>query len=132
MDRDAPVRIFVMGDNQLARRSGLAAQAGAVQGPLPHRRRAGQHAGRRRQAGLAAPRRRRRAIDYTYDPRDPVPTLFAPGNFTCATDQRRLANRADILVYQTEPLTERMEVTGIRRSSCMPPPPRRTPTGWCG
>ena len=42
-----------------------------------------------------------------------MPTLFAPGNFTCATDQRRLSNRTDILVYQTEPLTERVEVTGL-------------------
>ena len=36
-----------------------------------------------------------------------------PGNFTCASDQRRLTNRTDILVYQTEPLTERIEVTGL-------------------
>src|ERR1017187_4496299 len=51
--------------------------------------------------------------DYSYDPRDPVPTLFAPGNFTCATDQRSLANRADILVYQTEPLGDRIAATGL-------------------
>ena len=50
---------------------------------------------------------------YTYDPRDPVPTLFGPGNFTCVADQRPLAGRADILVFQTEPLTERFEVTGL-------------------
>ncbi len=49
---------------------------------------------------------------YVYDPRDPVPTLFAPGNFTCAMDQRPLADRRDILVYQSEPLTNRFEVTG--------------------
>ncbi len=42
-----------------------------------------------------------------------MPTLFAPGNFTCASDQRRLSNRVDILVYQTEPLTERVEATGL-------------------
>ena len=50
--------------------------------------------------------------EFCYDPGDPVPTLFLPGNFTSATDQRRLADRADILVYQTERLTERVEVTG--------------------
>jgi putative CocE/NonD family hydrolase len=47
---------------------------------------------------------------YVYDPKDPVPTLHA--RFTHATDQRPLANRRDILVYQTEPLDQRIEVTG--------------------
>ena len=41
------------------------------------------------------------------------PRSSRPGNFTCVTDQRRLSNRVDILVYQTEPLAERVEVTGL-------------------
>jgi hypothetical protein len=49
---------------------------------------------------------------YAYDPKDPVPTLYGKGAFTHASDQRRLADRQDILVYQGEPLTERVEVTG--------------------
>jgi putative CocE/NonD family hydrolase len=49
---------------------------------------------------------------FTYDPQDPVPSLHGPGLQVCPTDQRPLADRQDILVYETEPLTERMEVTG--------------------
>ncbi|GEM_PF-75041 len=49
---------------------------------------------------------------YTYDPKNPVPSLHGPGLQTSTTDQRPLANRQDVLVYQSEPLTERLEVTG--------------------
>ncbi|HOX59552.1 MAG TPA: CocE/NonD family hydrolase [Candidatus Paceibacterota bacterium] len=112
VDREAPVRIFVMGDNQwrdevswpprrtrpktLYLTSDGQANTPAGDGKLAWRRPAadGQD-------------------EYTYNPQDPVPTLFLPGNFTCASDQRRLSNRVDILVYQTEPLAERVEVTGL-------------------
>lgn len=53
--------------------------------------------------------------EYTYDPQDPVPSLHGPGLQACPTDQRPLAQRQDILVYQTEELTERFEVTGNPR-----------------
>ncbi|MFH1922619.1 MAG: CocE/NonD family hydrolase [Planctomycetota bacterium] len=49
---------------------------------------------------------------YVYDPANPVLTLHGKGSFTHASDQRPLADREDILVYQSEPLTERIEVTG--------------------
>lgn len=49
---------------------------------------------------------------YRYDPRDPVPTLFGPNLFTVTADQKPLALRQDILVYQTEPLAEPLEATG--------------------
>jgi putative CocE/NonD family hydrolase len=49
---------------------------------------------------------------YVYDPRNPVPDLYAPGRISIPTDLRPLANRTDILVYQSAPLTERVEVTG--------------------
>ena len=112
LDREAPVRIFVMGDNRWrdeeswplkrARTRVLylsgdgRANTPAGDGKLVDLRPGGE-------AG----------DDYTYDPRDPVPTLFAPGNFTCAMDQSPLSNRQDILVYQTGPLTRRIEVTGF-------------------
>jgi len=38
--------------------------------------------------------------------------LHGPALYTIPADQRPLAQRKDILVYQTEPLTERIEVTG--------------------
>ena len=111
VQQDAPVRIFVMGDNcwrdegswppkrarsrALYLTSGGAANTPAGDGKLVWERPAADG-----------------SDEYCYDPSDPVPTLFLPGNFTCATDQRRLSNRVDILVYQTDPLTERVEVTG--------------------
>jgi len=49
---------------------------------------------------------------YVYDPRDPVPTLWTAAKFTIPADQRVLARREDILVYQSEPLAEPLEVTG--------------------
>lgn len=49
---------------------------------------------------------------YRYDPSDPVPTLWGSNLFTVPADQAPLAHRRDILVYQTEPLTSAMEVTG--------------------
>jgi hypothetical protein len=112
VNHDAPVRIFVMGDNcwrdegswplkrvrskALFLTGGGKANTPAGDGKLALQRPAADA-----------------SDDFSYDPRDPVPTLFAPGNFTCATDQRPLANRADILVYQTDPLPERIEATGL-------------------
>jgi putative CocE/NonD family hydrolase len=49
---------------------------------------------------------------YAYDPKNPVPSLHGTALFTIPSDQRALAKRKDILVYQTEPLEERIEVTG--------------------
>ena len=49
---------------------------------------------------------------YRYDPRDPVPTLYRPSLFTIPADQRPLAPRRDILVYQTGPLEADTEITG--------------------
>jgi hypothetical protein len=49
---------------------------------------------------------------YVYDPRDPVMSLYGERMFTMPADQRALAHRRDILVYQTEPLKEELEVTG--------------------
>ncbi len=49
---------------------------------------------------------------YTYDPRDPVPSTFLPNAHDAPIDQRLLAHRSDILVYQTPPLEREIEVTG--------------------
>ncbi len=58
VDRDAPVRIFVMGDNGWRDEADLAAETGAVQGAVSHQRRGGQYAGRGWEAGLGAAGRR--------------------------------------------------------------------------
>lgn len=57
---------------------------------------------------------------YDYDPANPVPTCggptFLPGLFIAANagprDQRAIDGRADVLTFQTEPLTKDTEVTG--------------------
>ena len=49
---------------------------------------------------------------FTYDPREPVPSLHGPALAVIPTDQRPLDARQDVLVYQTQPLNERFEVTG--------------------
>ena len=50
--------------------------------------------------------------EYDYDPRDPVMSLMDANGQAVARDQAPLANRRDILVYQTAPLEKEIEVTG--------------------
>jgi len=49
---------------------------------------------------------------YTYDPFNPVPTLWDPACFYNVSDHRRLDYRNDILRYCTAPLEEDIEVVG--------------------
>ncbi|MEA3399779.1 MAG: CocE/NonD family hydrolase [Armatimonadota bacterium] len=52
------------------------------------------------------------ADEYTYDPRDPTPTLWTVKLFTLPSDRQRLEYRDDILYYCTEPLAEEVEIVG--------------------
>ena len=112
VDREAPVKIFVMGDNHWRdEQSWPLKRTRPKTLYLSSNGRANTPAGdgklTEEPSGAPEP------DHYTYDPRDPVPTLFTPENFTCAMDQSPLSNRQDILVYETEPLTDRLEVTGL-------------------
>jgi putative CocE/NonD family hydrolase len=106
-EKDAPVRIFVMGDNQWRDEQHW---------PLRRTKKrilfitSDGHANTPRGDGkLVIERPESSNTDkYVYDPKDPVPTPKG----TQKADQRSLANRQDILVYLTEPLAERLEVTG--------------------
>ena len=49
---------------------------------------------------------------YTYDPFNPVSTLWDPKCFYNVSDRRRLDHRNDILRYCTPPLKEHIEVVG--------------------
>jgi len=49
---------------------------------------------------------------YTYDPNDPVPTLWTRELFTVPSDRRSLEYRQDILYYRTPPLEQDVEVVG--------------------
>lgn len=109
-EKDAPVRIFVMGDNQWRDEQHW---------PLRRTKKrnlfitSDGHANTPRGDGkLVIERPESSNTDkYVYDPKDPVPTPYGTQN-SMAADQRSLANRQDILVYLTEPLTERLEITG--------------------
>ena len=122
VDKDAPVKIFVMGANrwrdemewppkrattmEFFLTSGGSANTPSGDGKLvrdadtPVR-------------GVVSPAPAKEGEDhYRYDPHDPVKTLWTPAMFTVPADQRPLAKRQDILVYQTEPLDRPLEVTG--------------------
>jgi uncharacterized protein len=111
VDKDAPVKIFVMGENRwrdeqhwplertkdrvLFITGGGKANTPGGDGRIVYQKPSTGGTDR-----------------YVYDPNDPVLTLHGKGSFTHAADQRPLAGRRDILVYQSEPVTERFEVTG--------------------
>ena len=52
------------------------------------------------------------ADTFTYDPHNPVPTLWDPALFYNVADRRQLDYRTDILHYRTVPLVEEVEVVG--------------------
>ena len=49
---------------------------------------------------------------YTFDPLDPVPTLWSPACFYNVSDRRLLDHRRDILRYRSEPLEQDLEIAG--------------------
>jgi len=110
-DKDPPVRIFVLGDNGWRNEQAWPLSRAKQQAMyLASGGRANTPGGDGRlldQAPMAQGNDR-----YSFDPRDPVRTLFGKNSFTAVADQRPLAHRQDILVYQTEPLKRRIEVTG--------------------
>jgi len=119
VEAEAPVRLFVMGENRwrdeqewpLARtrrvdmyfRSEGAANTPHGDGTLsldpPGPSLVGEN-------GSAV------ADSFSYDPRDPVPSLTLLEDQDGAFDQRPLDWRRDVLVYQTAPLETALEVTG--------------------
>jgi uncharacterized protein len=111
VDKTSPWRIFVMGDNtwrdekewplqRTTKKVLFVSSDGAANAPTGDGRLLWQET-----AEMGNDQ-------YAYDPLDPVPSLHGPGLQVRPTDQRPIADRSDILVYQTEPLAERFEVTG--------------------
>ncbi|MCZ6634750.1 MAG: CocE/NonD family hydrolase [bacterium] len=49
---------------------------------------------------------------YTYDPNDPMPTLWTPNLYTVPSNRRQTEYRTDVLYYRTEPLDEAVEIAG--------------------
>jgi putative CocE/NonD family hydrolase len=111
MEATSPWRIFVMGDNQwrdepewpLKRaqpRELFITSAGSANTPSGDGRLVWEHPTVENKD------------HFVYDPANPVPSLHGRGLQARTSDQRPLADRQDILVYQSEPLVERFEVTG--------------------
>ncbi len=110
VDKDAPVRIFVMGDNKW--RDEQHWPLGRTQDKILFITSEGNANTPNGDGKLIDEKPESADADkYVYDPNNPVPTPYGAQRPRPA-DQRPLANRQDILVYQTKPLTERIEVTG--------------------
>jgi putative CocE/NonD family hydrolase len=110
VDKDPPVRIFVMGDNKWRDEQHW---------PLQRAREkilfitSNGHANTPKGDGKLVDELPQfsKSDRYSYDPNNPVPTPTGARR-PIPADQRPLADRQDILVYKTEPLAERIEVTG--------------------
>ncbi|MGB0096598.1 MAG: CocE/NonD family hydrolase [Solirubrobacteraceae bacterium] len=117
LDPSRPVRIFVMGENRWRDEADW---------PLPQARQQrwflhsdGDAAGA---GGTLSedPPAAEPPDAYVYQPADPAPTLGGPTSLPAALmrtnsgpiDQRPLEQRADVLLYSSEPLAEPLEVTG--------------------
>jgi hypothetical protein len=115
-DRDAPVKLFIMGKNAWRDEMDWPL-ARAVETPFYFHAR-GRANARGGDGSLAPERPGAEQPDvYLSNPRNPVPTRG--GAVGCidqfkggAYDQRGIEDRGDVLVYTTQPLREPLEVTG--------------------
>ena len=111
VEKDAPVKIFVMGDNVWRDEPKWPLERAKTK--VFHLTSGGKANTPAGNGGLVTSKPKEQGIDrYVYHPRDPVLSLHGAALFTIPTDQMKLKHRQDILVYQTEPLSERIEVTG--------------------
>lgn len=101
VDREAPVRVFVMGEN---------AWRDEQEWPLARTEYTSYYLASEGRLVLGAPEIESPPDRYVYDPREPVedPHGGEQGPF----DQSPLLSRPDVLFYATEPLEQPLEVTG--------------------
>jgi uncharacterized protein len=104
LDREKPVRVFVMGENAWREEDTWPP---ASSRPLELHLQAGKGAGR---LTREAPSSATASSAFVSDPLDPVtdPFVLEPG----AHDYRELVKRKDVLVFETEPLAEALRVLG--------------------
>ena len=101
LEREAPVRIFVMGDN---------AWRDEPEWPLARARPTAYHLRASGRLATEAPGEAEPADGYVYDPADPV--VDPHGGTLGPFDQSPLASRPDVLYYRSEPLARDLEATG--------------------
>ncbi len=133
-EKDAPIRLFVMGTGDGHRdASGRLLHGGywrqERQWPLPDTRSTRYYFHADGSLSVHAPGKESESTTYTFDPRHPVPTIgggVSPRLGDGAFDQRErenlprhggppylpLRSRSDIVVFQTEPLSEDVQVIG--------------------
>jgi putative CocE/NonD family hydrolase len=115
IDREAPIRLFVMGANTWRdEHEWPLARARHTRLYLHSRGRANSLHG----VGSLTldPPTSEPTDSFLYDPEDPVPTLGAQSMFmeyTGPRDRRPVERRDDVLVYSTDPLPTDLEVTGL-------------------
>ncbi len=136
VDREPAVQYFVMGGGSGRRNAqGRLDHGGrwrtATDWPIPQAVATPYYCSAAGTLSTAAPTSEQDSLTYRYDPADPVPSIGgtitsgAPIMVGGAFDQREradffgsnepyrpLAERPDVLVFETEPLTEAVEVTG--------------------
>lgn len=111
VDREPPLRYFVMGSAKWK-----SAQTWPVPGTTPTEyflHSSGSARPLEKCGGLSREKPGEEPADaYTFDPRDPTPTLWTVKLFTLPSDRRKLEYREDIVYYCTEPLEEEVEIVG--------------------
>lgn len=111
---EKPVKLFILNDNRWRYAdtwppAGVDAQSYFLHSGGNANTPSGDGALSRDEPGAEPPDR------FTYDPTDPVMSLVDVTGQAAACNQRPLAGREDILVYQTPPLTEDLELVGPAR-----------------
>jgi uncharacterized protein len=133
VESQAPLRLFIMGTGDGHKDAdGRLFHGGAWRDattwPLPGTRMVPYYFHADGSLTTTAPHERTSSTTYTYDPRDPVPTIgggasarLKDGGYDQREDPRfppskapflPLRARPDVVVFETEPLAEDMEVTG--------------------
>src|SRR5450631_1765014 len=104
VDREKPVRYFVMGSNEWREAATWPPPATAIAfylTPEPGRKTGS--------LTMSKPEAKRRFMTFVADPNDPVVNEYGTSG---AHDYRKLAQRSDVLTFDTPPLERDVEVTG--------------------
>ena len=105
-DQEPPVRYFVMGTGKWK-----TAASWPPPGLTPHT--LYLHADTTEEEALAdALPGKASTRSYSYDPKDPLPTLWSRSLMAGASERNRLDYRQDVLRYRTEPLEADLEIAG--------------------
>jgi uncharacterized protein len=118
LDREAPVKLFVMGENHWREFDSWPPAGVKTREYFFHSRRGANTVTGDGLLDTRAPVKSERADTYRYDPADPVPTLG--GNDCCREtivtqgpyDQRPVESRYDVLVFTSQPLERPLTVIG--------------------